>query len=62
MRKYYVHYVVSPRQAMRMIMPVMATSESNAIEICKAERAGSFGHWIQDPERGASCNSTVAVV
>ena len=47
MRKYYVHYVVSPRQAMRMIMPVDAESEAEAIEICRAERLGSYDHRVK---------------
>ena len=62
MRKYYVRYVVSPRQGMRMIMPVVARSGPKAIEICKAERPGSFGHWIQDAKDEVACNSSGVVV
>tara|TARA_R110001583_G_scaffold189488_2_gene352533 strand:- start:229 stop:423 length:195 start_codon:yes stop_codon:yes gene_type:complete len=47
MRKYYVHYEVNLlRQHMRMIMPIDAESEAEAIEICKADRPGSYGHRI----------------
>ena len=50
MRKYYVHYEINLlRQHMRMIMPVDAESEAEAIEICKTDRVGSFDHWVKQP-------------
>tara|TARA_R110000824_G_scaffold242940_1_gene431580 strand:+ start:137 stop:346 length:210 start_codon:yes stop_codon:yes gene_type:complete len=53
MRKYYVHYEINLlRQHMRMIMPVDAESEAEAIEICKADRVGSFDHWVKQSSAG----------
>jgi hypothetical protein len=34
----------------RMIHPVEARSERDAIAQCKASRPGSFGHWISTKE------------
>ena len=56
MTRYYVHYEVtmiagpgvagaSGRTA-RMIAPIEAKSERDAIAQCKANRPGSFGHWV----------------
>jgi hypothetical protein len=52
MNRYFVHYEVKRlRQHMRMIMPVTAESEAEAIKICKAERQGSYGHrFVQNNE------------
>lgn len=55
MRKYYVHYEINLlRQHMRMIMPVDAESETEAIEICKADRVGSFDHWVKQSSDGVA--------
>ena len=53
---YHVHYeftaVAGPGVAQasgriaRMIAPIKAKSEREAIAKCKATRAGSFGHWV----------------
>ena len=50
MRKYWVHYEINLlRQHMRMIMPIDAESEAEAIEICTADRVGSFDHYVKQP-------------
>ena len=56
MNIYHVHYeftaIAGPGVARasgriaRMIAPIEAKSESEAIAKCKATRAGSFGHWV----------------
>ena len=49
MRKYYVHYEINLlRQHMRMIMPVDAESEAEAIELCKTAWPGSYGHRLNN--------------
>lgn len=52
MTLYHVHYEAPALKStysdpnMRMIHPVEAKSEAEAIKICKARRPGSFGHWV----------------
>ena len=56
MTKYYVHYEVIMTAApgvagasgriARMIAPIEAKSERDAIAQCKTSRPGSFGHWV----------------
>jgi hypothetical protein len=52
MTRYHVHYEApartstGPDQIMRMIHPVEAKSEAEAIKICKTVRPGSYGHWV----------------
>ena len=59
MTRYHVHYEVTitpgsiesrvagaPGQIARMIAPIEAKSEREAIAKCKASRPGSFGHWV----------------
>ena len=60
MTRFYVHYEVmiipgsietrvagAPGQIARMIAPIEAKSEQDAIAQCKAKRPGSFGHWVK---------------
>jgi len=56
MTRYHVHYefmaIAGPGVAgasgriARMIAPIEAKSEREAIAKCKATCAGSFGHWV----------------
>lgn len=56
MTRYYVHYELTMTDCpgagkasdsiARMIAPIEAKSEREAISKCKAARAGSFGHWV----------------
>jgi hypothetical protein len=53
MIQFYVHYIAPSSSSsermtsdMRMIHPVVAKTEAEAIKICKLKRPGSFGHWI----------------
>jgi hypothetical protein len=56
MTRYYVHYEVimtagpgvagASGRIARMIAPIEAKSEAQAIKICKAKHPGSFGHWV----------------
>ena len=56
MTRYYVHYEVTmiagpgvagaSGRIARMIAPIEAKSEQDAIAQCKATRSGSFGHWV----------------
>jgi hypothetical protein len=53
MNRYYVHYEVpSPSTPLvpvaRLIAPVEAMSESEAIKICKAKCPGSYGHRLNN--------------
>jgi hypothetical protein len=58
MKRYYVHYedvafgegVGWTEKIMKMIMPVEAKSEVQAIARCKLARPGSFGHCVKPRE------------